>query len=203
MLTGEQEIKEILCGTKRALLKIPEGREEVQGVLEGIFMIHRGAEAIRELMRHIFHDHKHERLYGFQGDVSIIGWDKIFSTKETNHFNQAIKKNKLIVEAVLPNGWFEAQSRELGVEWARDYEGRTARVNVIDQSYFAHGGQMWMFKDSLYLFALNEEIVIEIRNSEIQKMIFSFFKFIQDNSQLIDANELLRNVIAEMENKTA
>ena len=47
--------------------------------------------------------------------------------------------------------------------------------------------------------ALGEELVIEIRNSEIQKMLLTFIKFIQDNSRVIDANELLRSVIAEME----
>lgn len=49
--------------------------------------------------------------------------------------------------------------------------------------------------------ALGEELVIEIRNSEIQKMLLAFIKFIQDNSRVIDANELLRKIIAEMEVK--
>lgn len=198
-LSDEQSLEKALYSMKRELLAIPEGREEVYGLSDGTFIIHRGADAIRMLMDDMFNDHKHERLYGFQGDVSTIGWNKIFSTEETNYFNRAIKKNGLIVEAVLPRGWFEEQSRVLGVDWAKDYEGRAARVNVIDPSYFEHGGQIWIFKNSLYLFDLNEEIVIEIRNSEIQKMILALFRFMQDNSQLIDANELLRKVIAEAE----
>ncbi|MDP1690040.1 MAG: hypothetical protein Q8L52_02440 [bacterium] len=46
--------------------------------------------------------------------------------------------------------------------------------------------------------ALGEELV-EVRNSEIQKMLLTFIKFMQDNSRVIDANALLRAVIAEME----
>lgn len=198
-LSEFRDIEENLYEAKRALLKIPEGREEVYGVSDGTFIIHRGVEAIRALMRHIIHNHKHERLYGFQGNVSEIGWDKIFSTAETNRFNRAIKENKLVVEAVLPDGWFEKQFRELGVSWAKEFEGRTTRVNIIDAEYFAHGGQILIFKQSIYVMALGEEIVIEIRNSEIQRMLLMFFKFMQDNSQLIDANELLRKTIAEAE----
>ncbi|HEX8994067.1 MAG TPA: hypothetical protein VF803_02335 [Candidatus Paceibacterota bacterium] len=197
MLSDERSLEETIYSTKRELLNIPEGREEVHGLSDGTFIIHRGVQAIRVLMTNMFNAYKHERLYGFQGDVSAIGWSKIFSTEETNYFNRAIKKDKIIVEAVLPQGWFEEQSRTLGIAWAKDYEGRTARVNVIDPSYFGHGGQIWIFKSSLYLFALNEEIVIEIRNSEIQRMILALFRFMQDNSKLIDANELLRKVIAE------
>lgn len=49
----------------------------------------------------------------------------------------------------------------------------------------------------MYLFALNEELIIEIRNSEIQRMILSIFEFMQENSPAIDANELLRRLIAD------
>ena len=60
---------------------------------------------------------------------------------------------------------------------------------------------MFIFKDSLFLLALNEELIIEIRHSEVQKMILSIFEFMQDNSRSIDANELLRNLIQRHEVK--
>ena len=55
---------------------------------------------------------------------------------------------------------------------------------------------------TIFLMALNEELVIKIRNSEIQKMILSIFEFMQDNSHVVDANELLRTLIAEGEKET-
>jgi DNA-binding MarR family transcriptional regulator len=198
-ITAEREIEEVLYEAKRALLKIPEGREEIHGLSDASVIIHRGKEAVRKLINALLSDHKNERFYGFQGDVAAINWNEVFSLEETNRFNRNIKKNSIIVEAVLPDGWFERQTRELGVEWARDFEGRTTRVNVIDAEYFAHGGQVFIFKQSIYLMALGEELVIEIRNSEVQKMLLAFFKFIQDNSQVIDANALLRGIISEMD----
>lgn len=196
-LSSEQEIEEVLYETKRVLLKIPTGREELHGLSDSIIVVHRGKEAVREAMLTLFASKHSERFYwGFQGDVSTIGWNKTFTIAETNRINRYIKNNQIITEAILPNGWLEDQTKKLGVEWAKEFEGRTARVNVLDSKYFKHGGQCWVFKDSLYLFALSEELIIEIRNSEIQKMVLSIFEFMQENSRTIDANELLRNLIS-------
>ncbi|MDO8624232.1 MAG: hypothetical protein Q7R54_02650 [bacterium] len=199
-LSGEREIEEAVYETKRTLLKIPKGREEIRGLSDSSVIVHRGKEAIKKLMLGLFEHNKEERFFwGFQGDTSTIGWNQTFTVTETNKINRDIKKNHVITEAMLPAGWFEEQTKLLGVEWAKNFEGRTTRVNTIDPKYFKHGGQVWMFKDSLYLFALGEELVIEIRNSEMQKMILAIFEFMQDNSRVIDANELLRTLIAEGE----
>lgn len=200
-ITPEREIENVLYAAKRTLLEIPKGREEIHGLSDATVVIHRGAEAVRKLINGILSNHSHQRFYGFQGDVAAINWNNVFSLEETNRFNRIIKKNGIIMESILPDGWFERQTRELGSKWARDFEGRTTRVNVIDNEYFVHGGQMFIFKESIYLIALGEELIIEVRNSEIQKMLLMFFKFMQDNSQVIDANEILRKVIAEVEGK--
>lgn len=201
-IATDREIEEVLYAAKRALLKIPEGREEVRGLSDSTVIIHRGAEAVRKLINGVLSDHKNQRFYGFQGDVAAINWNKVFSLEETNRFNCIVKKNSIIMESILPDGWFERQTKELGVEWAKGFEGRTTRVNVIEQEYFKHGGQMFIFRESIYLIALGEELIIEIRNSEIQKMLLTFFKFIQDNSRVIDANALLRTAIAEIEGES-
>jgi hypothetical protein len=197
-LASEKEIEKGLYETKRALLKIPKGREELHGLSDSTVVVHRGRDAIRHLMLNLFADKHNERFYwGFQGNNSTNAWNEIFTVVETNRINRYIKGNGIISEGILPQGWFEEQTRELGVEWAKDFEGRTARINVLDQKYFKHGGQCWIFKDSLYLFALGEEIVVEVRNSEIQRMILSALEFMQEHSPTIDANELLRKLISE------
>lgn len=200
-LAEVSQLEEVFYDAKKFLFRFSEGREEVYGLSDATVVIHRGEESIKELMSNMFVDHKSERLLGFQGNVSTVGWDKIFSTKETNVINNKIKKNAYIVEGVLPKGWFETQVKALGIDWAKEFEGRTARINAIDESYFNHGGQIFIFKKSLYLLALNEEIIIEVRNSEIQKMILSIFEFIQDNSQTIDGNALLRTLIEKHDSK--
>ncbi len=196
-LNDEQDIDRSVYDLKRSLLKIPEGSEVIHGRSDSIVTIHRGAEAIKKLMLNLFAEHKYERFYSFQGGNSTAGWNAMFSPTETNKVNRDIKKNRIIAETVSSEGWFEEQTRLLGVDWARDFEGRTARVNVLDKKYFQHGGQVWVFKDSLYLMALKEELILEIQNSGIQRMILKMFEFMQENSRAIDVNELLRDLIAE------
>ncbi len=200
-LAGERGIEEVLYAAKRALLKISEGREEVAGLSDATVIVHRGTEAIRKVLGNLLENHKNERFYALAGDIAGAYWNKIFSLQETNRFNQALKKNGIIAEMIVEDGVLERQARELGVTWAKGFEGRTARTNAIDSEYFAHASQVFIFKRSIYLMALGEELVIEIRNSEIQKMLLMFITFIQDNSRTIDASALLRTVIAEMEGK--
>ncbi len=198
-LASERELEEMLYATKRALLQIPEGREELHGLSDATVIVHRGAPAIRKVLGELLFNHKNERFYALMGNVAVEFWNKVFPLAETNRFNLALKRNNIIAEMIAQEGILERQSRELGFSWAKDFEGRTTRVNVLDADYFAHGGQVFIFKQSIYLMALGEELVIEIRNSEIQRMILSFFKYIQDTSPVVDANALLRSVIVEME----
>lgn len=198
-LAPGREIEEALYAVKRSLLKIPEGREEVHGLSDSTVVIHRGHVAIRKVLGELLFAHKNERFYALIGDTAGAYWNTMFSLQETNRFNRALKHNNIIAEMIVQEGVLERQARELGASWARDFEGRTARTNSIDAEYFQYASQVFIFKQSIYLMALGEELVIEVRNSEIQKMLLTFIKFMQDNSRGIDANELLRNVIAEME----
>ncbi len=195
--TNERDLERELYGVKRQLFDIKEGVEEVRGLSDSTVIIHRGAEAIRKLLKGIIKINKSARLYGIQGDATNIGWSKIFGAEETNELNRLIKQNEIIAEEIIPYGWLERQARLFGKKWAEDFEGRAAVTHEIGEEYFQHGGQMWLFKDSLYFIAMNEEIVIEVRNAEIQKLVLSMFRFIQDNSRKIDINALLRKLIAQ------
>jgi len=194
-LVPVRELEEALYGAKKSLLKIPEGREEIHGLSDSMVVIHRGKEAVKSVLRKIFSEHRNERLYGFQGDTAANNWDNVFTVEETNTLNKLVKRNQFIVEAILPTGWFERETKKLGMSWAKEFEGRMTRTVTIDQSYFDHGAQLFIFKNSIYLIALSEEVIIEIRNSEIQKMLMSLFRFAEDHGTLIDPNSLLRKII--------
>lgn len=197
----ERNIEKNVSEAKQALLGNPEGRQELQGISDSTVVVHRGEEAIKKVMQTIFLRHKRERMQGMQGGVANIGWEKIFTPEETDAFNQGIKKNEIIIDAVLPQGWFEKEFERSGEGWAKQFEGRATRVNMIEGEYFDHGGQLFIFKSSLYLASFNEEVVIEIRHSEIQKMVLKMFAFLQDNSRLVDANALLRELMEEKQEK--
>ena len=196
-----QDIEQALYDTKKQLLNVAEGVEEVRGLSDSLVTVHRGGEAIRKLLRGILKENKNQRLFAIQGDTVVIGWNKVFGVEGTNELNRFIKQNQIIVEGIVPLGWFERQSKIMGQSWLKDFEGRMAINHEISEEYFDHGGQIWMFKNSIYFVAMNEEVVIEVRNSEIQKLIAAMFAFIQDNSRKFDVNARLRQLIAKNETK--
>lgn len=191
------DLEQALYATKKQLFNIAEGVEEVRGLSDSLVTVHRGGEAIRKLLRGILVENKDTRLWAIQGDTVAIGWNKVFGVEGTNELNRFIKQNRIIVEVIMPFGFFERQIEIMGQSWAKDFEGRMAINHEIDEQYFEHGGQIWMFKNSVYFVAMNEEIIIEVRNSEIQRLIMAMFTFIQDNSKKFDVNERLRRLLGE------
>ncbi|MCB9814571.1 hypothetical protein H6784_04105 [Candidatus Nomurabacteria bacterium] len=197
--TTDRNIEQELYLTKTELLAIPEGTEEIKGVSDSTVLVHRGNIAVKTLLGNLTKEHKQERLFALQGDSAAEGWRNMFDNESFDRWNLSIKDNKIITEMIFPVGLFERMYPSHGAEWAKNFEGRMAISNEIHEDYFKHGGQIFIFKSSLYLIAVNEEIVIEIRNSEMQKLILSMFKFIQDNSKKFDVNARLRTLITQTE----
>jgi hypothetical protein len=196
-LVKNEELIVKLYNTRKQLLNIPEGTEEAHGLKDATVVIHKGKPAIQKIIFDIIENHKEERLYAIQGNESASGWDKVIGAEKLNKFNRLIKENTIITEGVLPFGWFEKQLEFFGKKWAIDFEGRATMAHEIDEKYFQNAGQVWVFRKSLYLIAMQEEIIIEVRNSEIQKLILSMFRFIQDHSQKFDLNARLRELLKE------
>lgn len=197
MQSKDKELDKEFYAIKKQLLSIADGVEEVCGLSDATVTVHRGTFAVRKVLDNIVQKHKEQRLYGIQGDRVAPGWEKIYSAKGMNEWNRAVKKNMIITEMVFPQGWIKRQSDIYGKQWAEDFEGRASMMYEIDEKYFEHGGQVFIFKDSLYLMAMNEEKIIEVHNSDIQKLILSMFRYIQDNSKKVDVNAKLREIISQ------
>ena len=196
-----QDLEEALYDTKKTLFNIEEGVEEVRGISDATIIVHRGQEAVKKVIKYIMTEHRRERFFAIQGDLVTIGWDRVFGQDGINDLNKSLKRNEIISEMIMPQGFFERQVSLQGKQWAIDFEGRAAIAHYANEEYFNHAGQIWVFKGSVYLIAMHEEIIIEVRNSEIQKLILSMFHFMQDHSRKFDLNALLRDLIAKEEKK--
>lgn len=190
-----RKIAEELFNTKKELLKIDEGVNEIQDKGDSTVIVHRGKEAVKNVIFDIIEKHKEERLLTIQGDGVVSGWNKTIGVDTTNKINRLTKKNSIITEIIFPQNLFERQVKEMGRKWLEDFEGRPAVFHEIDKKYFDHAGQIWIFKKSLYLIDMEGETIIEIRKSEILKLIVSMYRFIQNNSKKIDLNSRLRQLI--------
>ncbi len=194
-LSREEDISQLLYNAKKIILSIPDGSEEVKGPGDGIIVIHRGKEAIIKELDKIFTTHKNQRWFGFQGTKSAKDWENLVGIDYIIKINNLIKKNNLIVEAVLPDQWYKEALAVYGKEWAESYLNRAAAMYEIPKNFFEHKGELFMFKDALYLVAVAEETIIEIKHSAIQDMILAMIRAIEAGSRKIDINAEMRSLI--------
>lgn len=197
IVAPEQAITEATRHVRQGLFTESPVGHEVGGSMnatDSAVVAYHGARDIKVLLLKMLSEHAQEKLYVLQGDTATIGWDKMFSVEETNALNAIIKKNDIVVEAFLPPGWFEKHFELFGKEWATEFHGRATRANIIPAEYFKHGGQVYVFKDATYFLALHDELVVEIKNPDIQKTILALFEFLQEHSRAIDVNATLRKL---------
>lgn len=190
------QINSLLESAKDNLLGHPEERG-LQYKTNGVQVhIYRGKETIAELLKHLFINHRGQTCVGIQGDNVYEGWKEVLGIEFINELNKGIKKNKMIIQAIVPQGNFARAVETMGLEWAKHFEGRTYRVNEIAEKYFNHKGEMFLFKDSIYLISMTEQLVIEIKHSHIQKQLLALIEYVQETAKVIDGNEALRKIIS-------
>ncbi len=157
--------------------------------------IYRGRETISNLMKEIFASHRGEKCIGIQGTNVYPGWKDLLGVEFINELNKKIKTSGMINQPIVSTGHFEEAVDIFGLEWAKSFEGRAARTNEIDAKYFKHKGEIFLFKDCVYLISMSEKLVIEIKHSHIQKVLYALIEYIQDTSKVIDGNERLRQIM--------
>lgn len=184
-----------LQDAKKLLLGVPDGRQELSHNNTPLVFLHRGRVAIEALLRHIFENHKNQKMYGLQGNRSTDAWEGLIDVATINNLNHSIKKNHIIVYAFLETGWVLSSAKKFGMEWVKSFEGRTTSVHDVPEKYMNYSTEIWLFKDSLYMLAPKEEVVIELRNSELVLMMKTLFSFIEDHTKQIDVNYLLRGFL--------
>ena len=198
-MVSERELASTLYETKKVLLKFSDGSEELHGVSDSVITVHRGKEAVKKVIFGMIKSRKNERFLGYTAFSDLLekGWLSIFTSEEINEWNRIVKRNGIISELVAPHGWIDEHYVAMGDMWAKDYEGRTASSVYLDKKYFQHSGQIFAFSDVLYLLALNDQMVIEIRHSDIQKMILGMYEFMKESGKPVDVNRRLRELMAQ------
>lgn len=160
-----------------------------------------GKVAVTNLLLKILTETKREDFVGIQGDGVYADWVRVLGSANINYINQCIKKNQLVVRAIMPEGNFERAFTIMGNEWAKHFKGRSYQANLIDEKYFVHKAEIFLIKKRLYFICMRDELVLEMSYPEFIKMFLLILSFIQDNSRLVDGNEILKNLVAGLEQK--
>ena len=202
-MESEKELADTLYEAKKVLLKFSDGSEELHGVSDSVVTVHRGKEALKKVIFAMIKDRKNERFLGlsdFSPELLDEGWLTVLTAEDIHEFNRIVKKNAIIAELIAPYGWIDEHYKAMGDSWAKDYEGRAASSVYLDKKYFQHSGQIFAFSDALFLLALKDQLIIEIRHSDIQKMILGMYAFMKESGKPVDVNRRLRELMISGKN---
>jgi sugar-specific transcriptional regulator TrmB len=198
-LQDSRELSEELYSLKAELLGSMSGRSELAITNDGDLIVHRGIDTVRTTYKELFSRHKHERFVGFQGAEVLPLYKELLGLRYVNSINRTIKDNKMIVEGIIANTWRKSAASNFDDEWLKDYTGRMANIHEIENTYFDHLGEIYIFGETVYLISLADELVIEVTHSHIAKAIKSLIRYVMDHTKTVDINQKVR---ASFEAKT-
>ena len=196
----ERELGDILYETKRELLHFSSGKEEIV-VSDSTVIVHRGHEAVKECLVYMFQTYKKERFIGIQGKNDIQAWTETFTVKFINSLNRLIKEHGQISEGLVPTGWLEHCYLTFGPEWVDDYMGRAGRMHYLDEKYFNHSADIYIFKKVMFLISVKDLLVVEIRHSDISTAVLDLIRFAMDTTRPINYAEIIRTMVKKHEGK--
>ncbi len=154
-----------------------------------------GKQGLIKLYRKIFSEHSNQELFTLQTKKGDEAWLKSFTVEEVKQISTIASKSKFIHRNILEKGVLEHAFHKFGSDWAKTYIDRTYSVNEIDKKFADYTSQIWVSARALYLFSIEENLAIEIKNKMIIKMIRSLLALIHENSHKIDMNRILRDLI--------
>lgn len=193
-----EEIENAVFHLKNSLIPNTTTKQEKITITDSSqVIVHKGQKAILKLFSDLVDKHAGEKMIALQGNTSAYEWSKIFPVEDVNIINRKIKKNKVITELITSREWFESQTKLFGVDWAKNFEGRTVRMQNIEDKYLNYSTQIFIFGKKVFIDSMVDEVFIEITNPEIAKLLISIANFVQDHSNVLDANELLRKLISK------
>ena len=164
------------------------------------FIIHVGTKEIIPAYNRIASENKDERIYAIQHHRS---WNELIekiSPKQLVEFNEAIKRNHLIIDGILNKSAYEAYKKEIrdnpekNEAVVKSLEGRMADYTYFSDEFFNYDAEIWIFKTTTLIINWHEGVAIEITNANMTGFIRDMFAFVKAGADKLDHNQAIRNL---------
>jgi len=173
--------------------------------LENEFIIHIGLKEIIPAYERIASMNKDERVKAIQHHRSYNELLEKITPKQLIRFNQAIIKNKIILDASLNSGAYKDYYEEIRrdpkkyQETVKSLEGRMADYTTFPDKFFNYDAEIWFFKTTTLVINWKEEVAIEITNHNMTGFLKDMFEFVKMSTQKIDHNQMMRNILEKID----
>jgi len=168
---------------------------------EDEFIIHVGTKEIIPAYKRIAAENKNERIRAIQHHRS---WNELInkmSPEQVVEFNEAVKKNQLIIDGMLNRSAYEAYKKEIkenpekNTEAIKSLEGRMADYTLFDDEFFNYDAEIWIFKTTTLIITWKEEVAIEIINANMTGFLKDMFEFVKKDGQKLDHNKAVKSIL--------
>ena len=165
------------------------------------FIIHVGPGEIVPAFKRIALELKNERVKAIQHHMSFNDQVEAASPKQIEDFNQAIIRNKIIIDGLLNESSYVDYAQEIikdPEKFKKQIEslgGRMADYAVFPDNIFKHHAEIWFFKTTTLLINWKDAVAIEITNEDMTNLLRDMFEYVKQSSRKIDHNKFMRELL--------
>ncbi len=165
------------------------------------FIIHVGPEEIVPAFKRIALELTNDRVKAIQHHTSFNDQAETATPKQIIAFNQAIIKNKIIIDGMLNESAYISYANEIKSDPTKfkahieSLGGRMADYAVFPDTVFNHHAEIWIFKTTTLLINWKDKVAIEITNDNMTNLLRDMFEYVKHSSKKIDHNKLMRELL--------
>lgn len=143
---------------------------------------------------------KKERLCVIQPTQSMLASIKKLTPDELANINNNIKKNKIIVDAIIHKNYMSRYMESILNQYGqvknqeillKSLKERTSEMNILDNQYLNTGSEVIFTNHELHILNWKDEIAVSIENEEIILLVKGLFDFAKNHSELVNYHKLI------------
>ena len=144
---------------------------------------------------------KGERVYCIQPSRSLVSTIKRFKAGEFVPLNEAIKKNRVIMESIIREDnlstYLDFHAAKPAVQKAiiKSFLGRMADTTLVGNEHLNNNADLLITSREAFLLNWEQEVVIEIRNRDMIELLKEFFELAKGYGKKIDFNRYMEGYL--------
>lgn len=170
----------------------PEGNMR----LGGFTLIH-GKKAMLKVWESLA-DVKKERVYAIQPTKSLLNTIKLFKPGEFVPINNAIKKNKVIMDAIMKEDGFPSYMAaydgkpDIQKKIIESFIGRSTDMTKVGNEYLNNNAELFITSQCAFIMNWENEVGIKIENRDMIDFLKELYMLAKGYGKKIDFNEYMR-----------
>ena len=130
---SEQKINDLIFKLQKSLMESPDQSDQLSMTRNSHVSIHHGGKDLLNLFSTLIENYRRERMINISGSEAGPAWSKILGSDNIDKINKKTKDVGMINELITTEKFLDLQIKSFGKKWAVNFEGRSLRVQNIEE----------------------------------------------------------------------